>query len=421
MFESCRAHRRKAPHMGALWPDGVTLDLLGRRVQKMSIRSRNPSVERVEAGSYTSASGRVAVRAVDHRERGALLRASAKSEMAGGDREGRVVCAADRGGGDTRVPPRGWPASSGALGSRGGRDGRHERLEEEEWPPLSLFPGKLLPLTRLHGPDAIQAHHLVVLVLDDVAVPDELAGVGEPQPQPGHLAGVGDDGVLPAALPGLGRVGLPASWTGWMTSPLSRQGEALPVDDLEGDLVDVHRVGVGGGVVELPDLGGAHGGFSLTSSSHFFATRFPARRRCPAGPRRAPSKNADASSSSASGRVVPPWKWRVMAGSSRNCGGVVGSGATAGTTRNCMTWPVCPGRRPAKSTPGTPPPNGSSGPTLPEDVVADRHVGEVDDQVGPFGQAHQQPVAVGGGQVDRRGQEAALVADLPDLDAGDLR
>ena len=28
-------------------------------------------------------------------------------------------------------------------------------------------------------------------------------------------------------------------------------------DDLEGDLVDVHRVGVGGGVVDLPYLGGA--------------------------------------------------------------------------------------------------------------------------------------------------------------------
>jgi putative drug exporter of the RND superfamily len=42
-----------------------------------------------------------------------------------------------------------------------------------------------------------------------------------------------------------------------------------------------------------------------------------------------------------------------------------------------------------------------------------------DDQVGPFGQAHQQPVSVGGGQVDRRGHKAALVADLPHLDVGD--
>ena len=54
-------------------------------------------------------------------------------------------------------------------------------------------------------PDAVGPHHFVVLVLDDVAVPDELAGVGEPQPQPGHLARVGDHGVLPAVLPGLRR------------------------------------------------------------------------------------------------------------------------------------------------------------------------------------------------------------------------
>ena len=55
-----------------------------------------------------------------------------------------------------------------------------------------------------------------------------------------------------------------------------------------------------------------------------------------------------------------------------------------------------------------------------EHVVADRHVGEVDDQVGPLGQPHQQPVAVAGGEVDRGFEEAALVADRPHLDAGDL-
>ena len=42
-------------------------------------------------------------------------------------------------------------------------------------------------------------------MLDDVAVPHELAGIREPQPQPGHLARVGDDGVLPAVLRGLRR------------------------------------------------------------------------------------------------------------------------------------------------------------------------------------------------------------------------
>ena len=40
---------------------------------------------------------------------------------------------------------------------------------------------------------------------------------------------------------------------------LAVEDEALAVDDLEGDLVDVHRVRVGGGVVDLPDLGRADG------------------------------------------------------------------------------------------------------------------------------------------------------------------
>ena len=37
------------------------------------------------------------------------------------------------------------------------------------------------------------------------------------------------------------------------------QDETLAVDDFEGDLVDVHRVGIGSGVVDLPDLGRADG------------------------------------------------------------------------------------------------------------------------------------------------------------------
>ena len=56
-----------------------------------------------------------------------------------------------------------------------------------------------------------------------------------------------------------------------------------------------------------------------------------------------------------------------------------------------------------------------------EHVVPDGHVGEVDDQVGPLGQAHEEPVAVVGGEVHRGGEEAALVADRPHLDAGDAR
>jgi len=51
-----------------------------------------------------------------------------------------------------------------------------------------------------------------------------------------------------------------------------------------------------------------------------------------------------------------------------------------------------------------------------EDVVSHRYVGEVDDHVGALGVTHQQPVAIHRREIHRRRQEAALVADLPDLD-----
>ena len=55
-----------------------------------------------------------------------------------------------------------------------------------------------------------------------------------------------------------------------------------------------------------------------------------------------------------------------------------------------------------------------------QDVAAFRHVGEVHDQVGALRQTQQQPVAVVGGQVHGGRQEAALVADRPDLHTRDL-
>ena len=55
-----------------------------------------------------------------------------------------------------------------------------------------------------------------------------------------------------------------------------------------------------------------------------------------------------------------------------------------------------------------------------QDVAAHRHAGEVHDQVGALSEPHQEPVVVVGGQVDRCGEEALLVADGPDLYARDL-
>ncbi len=78
-----------------------------------------------------------------------------------------------------------------------------------------------------------------------------------------------------------------------------------------------------------------------------------------------PSWTLDIISINAKGRVLTGAGSGGIAGNTRNRGGVVGSGATAGTTRNCMICPVVSGSETGKSVPGTPPPNGSSGPTLP--------------------------------------------------------
>ena len=96
------------------------------------------------------------------------------------------------------------------------------------------------------GPDPIRPHHLVVLVLDDVAMPNEQAGTVEERLHACDFAGVGDHGVLAAALPALRGAG--------------DAFKRLPVHHLEGDLVDVDRVGVRGEVVELPDLDRANRG-----------------------------------------------------------------------------------------------------------------------------------------------------------------
>jgi hypothetical protein len=70
----------------------------------------------------------------------------------------------------------------------------------------------------------------VVLVLDDVAVPNEEARAVEGGLHPPDLTWIGDDGVLARSrLPGLRSADSPA--------------DRLAVDDLEQDLVDVNRVG----------------------------------------------------------------------------------------------------------------------------------------------------------------------------------
>jgi hypothetical protein len=54
-------------------------------------------------------------------------------------------------------------------------------------------------LARLHWTDAVRSHHFVVLVFDDVAMPDELARGVEPGPDAGDLPRIGDDRILEAS------------------------------------------------------------------------------------------------------------------------------------------------------------------------------------------------------------------------------
>src|SRR5215211_6331700 len=96
------------------------------------------------------------------------------------------------------------------------------------------------------GPDAVGPHHLVVLVFEDVAVPDEQSGAVEQRLHARDLVWVGDDVVLATGLPALR----------WARGSVP---DRLAADDLKGHLVYVDRVGVGGEVVQLPDLDGSHG------------------------------------------------------------------------------------------------------------------------------------------------------------------
>src|SRR3970282_60978 len=92
-------------------------------------------------------------------------------------------------------------------------------------------------------PYAVWPHHLVVLVLYDVAMPDIQAGEVEQCFDPGDLTRIGDDGVLVARLPSLRRSSTAAA-------------NCLPVDYLELDLVDVDGVSVLGEGEHLHYLGG---------------------------------------------------------------------------------------------------------------------------------------------------------------------
>src|SRR5262252_7461988 len=104
---------------------------------------------------------------------------------------------------------------------------------------------------RLSG-DYEWTHHLVVLVLEDVAVPDEAACGAELRLDACNLTGVGDDRILE---PGLSRLRRP----GWPDGRAGVRVKLLPVDYLELHRVYMNGVCVLGVVEDLPDLGGTEG------------------------------------------------------------------------------------------------------------------------------------------------------------------
>ena len=162
--------------------------------------------------------------------------------------------------------------------------------------------------------DAERPHHLVVLVLDDVAVPDDTGrALANVRLDAGDLPGIGDDRVLEPGLPRLRRpVTTPSGMRGSPASPSSSMTRPSRLTTSNVDLVDVHRVGVGGRVVELPDLGVADArvlGHGIHPQRARPASRRVDRARGPPRPGPRPRRRSASSpipifSMSASGRVA---------------------------------------------------------------------------------------------------------------------
>src|SRR4029453_18007531 len=103
--------------------------------------------------------------------------------------------------------------------------------------------------------DAVGPPPLVVLVVGDGAGPPKLAWGVEARPHARDLSRIGDDRVLEARFPWLRRGDVSVELDGRDDLALPVQDKALAVHHLEHHFMDVHRVRVGGGVVELPNLG----------------------------------------------------------------------------------------------------------------------------------------------------------------------
>jgi len=259
-------------------------------------------------------------------------------------------------------------------------------------------------------------------------VPDVLSGLREGGLDAGHLLGQGQDGVLPALLPGRRRLRRGALL---QADLVTVDVDRLPVHHLERNLVDVNRVGVHGHVVDLPDLGRADGRVGGDGVHPHLGHGVPGAGAVPLGGSGVHALSNRAEQRGGRAAVVAV----LQQGEPSGHGG--------GRQRGDRGQPEVPRRSRGVGLGGGDHPElqhhpGGGGvgrlevgsgdaaavglirPHVAERVRAGRDPGEVDDQVGALGRDHQQPVAVLGGEVDRGGQQAALVADLPHGHAGEV-
>src|SRR5574337_75510 len=326
--------------------------------------------------------------------------------------------------------PRGWASAPysapepwrGAKPVAEGPVAREASLRLPARPLQGAESGMGHGLPRLLGADAVGPHHLIVLVLDDVAVPGELAGIREAPADAGDLAGVGDHRVLETGFPGFRWLGVRRRQPD-LARPFVDE-DVLAIDDLEGDLVHVDRMGVAGRIVELPELGGADSGVF----GHRVRPRKPSRKSGKDFAKHGFHRAFDQLSLG----VVP--RARFFNERERSRDSFLGQRCDGRENQElrgrCGVGPK--GRDDAELQDLS----GGGwigfvevvgrfataerlvGADVAQDVATDGHVGKVDNDIGALGGGHEQPVCVKGSEVRRRRQEAAFVADGPDFHAG---
>src|SRR5512144_78159 len=198
--------------------------------------------------------------------------------------------------------------------------------------------------------DVVGPHHFVVFVLDDMAVPDVLAGQVEQCLHASDLAGVGDDSVLESRLGGV---------RGSRVTRIHR----LAIDDLELHLVNVNGVRIRGEIVDFPDLDRVQR--RVLGDRVVPAQRNPGAVRGHRAQQRAaigvtPGTTCEDSSLSDTRRVVDAGPREGNAGRDNALGGTLVSVEESGTTTSFMTCPVVAGFGEGLGSPW----NGSSGPSF---------------------------------------------------------